>query len=451
MGSTPRETKPISVDTVDAPPSIVQTEYVPTGPDAIRASHVQEWVNRSVDSPSSSRPFYDSVVVVGAGLTASIFAARLARSKEFAGNIVVTGRRKPDTRKLSDGASLRGAGLDWISYALGVPSDAYLYSALGPNYHAAAAARQISTAAYRDKSGEWKFTRVQPWISGRSGRVSMYAGRNTSMQRAVYDLMKSDAVIFNEEDASSLEHAQSLAPGRRPLIVNTSTNPRLLGADTPQVKHATLAWQAPLKEKDTGLRAPIQRGQTFFACNEKNGAAEVGFWNPFADPLSPNSIFYGIYVRPVTVDAGLDTERELAVLRDQVIGVSDAVGLEVDDEDETAASVFIPGLPWRPARSAPGTLELRAWAHPGVAALFADGITSGAVAAVTSAEAILRGADPDSAIQRSNRRLRRKLRAWHFFATRSPKLTYELWKQSPATAMYYTCTNGQAELWASAA
>jgi|GEM_PF-1057515 len=438
----------------EPPASIEPPKYTPKGIDAKRSSQVQRIARRSIkdDVSALNRPFYDSVVVAGAGLTASIFAARLARSPEFAGKVVLAGSPPAETRKLNDGASLRGCAVDFISYAAGCTHEEYVRAALGPEWPKSRANRQVGGTTNVNGRNEWTFTKTAPWQGGNRGsdRPLVYAGRNSRMIGAVRELMFREGIIETQEEITSLEHARSLAPGARPLVVNTSVKGNLLANEPVKVTHGTLAYQVPLMEKPGGLKKPVVSGATFLAMHLHDDAWEVGFFNPFADPLSPRSSWYGIYVRPVTYGSDLDTKAELARMRQQTIDVADAIGLEPDDESETGASVAIPGSAWNPKLSSPGTFELRAWAHPGVSALYADGITSGAVAAVAAAEAILRGGNPELAIQRSNRKLRRALRVWHFECSSVAPAANALLANVPRLALAYP-HGSSFKLWASAA
>src|SRR5581483_4170974 len=96
-----------TLETTVAPPAIESPEYVPAGPDAARFRAVERFIDRYV--PDRHRPVYDSVVIAGGkGITAYTLAARLARSPEFAGRVVVAGPPVEETRQLRNGVSMRG-------------------------------------------------------------------------------------------------------------------------------------------------------------------------------------------------------------------------------------------------------------------------------------------------------------------------------------------------------
>ena len=118
-------------------------------------------------------------------------------------------------------------------------------------------------------------------------------------------------------------------------------------------------------------------------------------------------------VGEVSHRAGFDKQREIDTMTEEVYGIADALGMDVDDPDETFYAGLIPGSPWKAPQSAPGTLELQLIAHQGVSATFSDGMTSGASAAVAAAEAVIRGADPDRAARRAVREITRDRRIWN--------------------------------------
>ncbi|MFC9841520.1 hypothetical protein ACFVKB_48440 [Rhodococcus sp. NPDC127530] len=112
---------------------------------------------------------------------------------------------------------------------------------------------------------------------------------------------------------------------------------------------------------------------------------------------------------------------------------------------------MIPGSPWKAPLSQDGTLELQMLAHPGVSATFSDGMTSGAVAAVTAAEAVLRGGDPDAAARRALRTMNRDRRLWNLTRNKIALPADLLVRAPPEVAIFYPHTRHAASMWASAA
>ncbi len=407
------EMKPAAPEAVSEPEKRSETVYHPTDRDVRRFAHVGKLVDRFVGT--GSRPYYDSVVIAGAGFTASIMAARLARSEQFHGKVVLAGPRTEESRRLKDGATLRGHGTDLICYALGVPQCAYVDALYGDIVDGrGVGTRNLVGMTKKGRSGSYEFGRTIGFQGGRRGfpRPLYYGARNSRMQGAMYELMDRSGLIETPEAVNSLDEAFALAPGKRPLIVNASHNSALLRGQGPKVDWATIAVQAPLTVRPSGFQH-IDTNAAFVTGVRREGRIVVGLFNPYGDPLSPRSTFYGIMVGEVSHRAGFDKQREIDTMTEELYGIADALGMDVDDPDETLYTGLIPGSPWKAPQSAPGTLELQLIAHQGVSATFSDGMTSGASAAVAAAEAVIRGADPDRAARRAVREITRDRRIWN--------------------------------------
>ncbi|RHW26331.1 hypothetical protein D0Z08_15380 [Nocardioides immobilis] len=425
--------------------------YFPTERDATRAAHIGKLVDRTVGT--GSRPYYDSVVIVGAGFSASVMAARLARSEQFHGRVVMAGPRTEESRRLKDGATLRGHGTDYICYALDVPHYAYVDALYGDIVDGRGlGTRNQVTMARKGSSGAYEFSRVASFQGGKKGsaRPLFYGARNSRMQAAIYELMDRDGLIEVPETVSSLDEAFSLALGRRPLIVNASHNSGILSGKAANVDWATSAVQAPLKVRPGGFRT-VETNASLVATVRRRNKVDVGLFNPYGDPLSPSSTFYGIIVGQVSARAGYDKQQELDEITEELYGVADALGMDVDDADETLAAGMIPGAPWKAPASPPGSLELQLIAHQGVSATFSDGMTTGASAAVAAAEAVIRGLDPDRAARRAVREVTRDRRIWNIERNRMGPL-YDLFiRTAPGAVAYYPFGHHAKTTWASAA
>jgi len=423
-----------------------------TDRDRTRMAFVEKELDRVVGRGPG--PYYDSVVIAGAGFTASVMAARLARSEHFHGKVVLAGPRTTESRRVKDGLTLRGRGVDYICHALGVPQNAYVAALYGDIIDGRGVGTgNVAAMGTRNPDGSYRLSRVAPWQGGARGysRPLFFGARNSRMQGALYELMERSGVIEVPEPITCLEEGYALAPGRRPLLVNAGHNQRLFNPSVPRVDWATVAVQAPLRPTASGLQncpsnsallAPVRRGNRI----------DVGLFNPYGDPLSPRSTYYGIIVSDVHPDrAGFDKQRELAEISEELIGIAGAMGLEVDDHDETWFQGLVPGSPWTPVVSRPGTLELQMLAHPGKSATFSDGMTSGATTAVAAAEAILRGADPDAAARRITRVIARDRSIWHFLRTRVAVPADALIRVLPEAALGYPHTLHAKSQWATRA
>ncbi|MEB3371372.1 carbon-nitrogen hydrolase family protein [Saccharopolyspora mangrovi] len=442
------ETKPAAAASVSETIKHNGSIYYPTERDVRRFAHIGKLVDRAVGTGSG--PYYDSVVIVGAGFTASVMAARLARSEQFHGKVVLAGPRAEESRRLKDGATLRGHGTDYLCYALGVPQYAFVDALYGDITDGrGVGTRLLSAMTRKGPSGAFEFGRNLPVMGGHRGapRPLFYGVRNSRAQAAIYELMDRSGVIEVPEAVKSRDEAFALAPGKRPLIVNAGHNSRLLRGEAPQVDWATVAVQAPLVVRPGGFRH-IDTNAALFAGVRRGKKIDVGLFNPYGDPLSPRSTFYGIIV--VEVSPGDDKHRELDIITDELYGIADALGMDVDDPDETLYSGFIPGSPWNAPQSAPGTLELQMIAHQGVSATYSDGMASGAAAAVAAAEAVMRGVNPDSAARRAVRKITRERRVWNIERNKLAMPVDLLLRTAAKPAAYYPHTTRGRTTWASA-
>lgn len=425
--------------------------YHPTERDAKRQAHIGKLLDRCVGT--GSRPYYDSVVIVGAGFSASLMAARLARSEQFHGKVVIAGPRTEESRRMKDGATLRGHGTDYICYALDVPQYAYVDALYGDIADGrGVGTRNQVTMATKGPSGTYEFGPIASFQGGKKGlaRPLFYGARNSRMQGAIYELMDRDGLIEVPASVTTLDEAFSLAPGKRPLIVNASHNSGLLSGRAPTVDWATSAVQAPLKVRPGGLKV-VESNASLVATVRRRNKVDVGLFNPYGDPLSPNSTFYGIIVGQVSKRAGYDKEQELREITEELYEVADALGMDVDDADETLYAGMIPGAPWKAPASPPGTLELQLIAHQGVSATFSDGMTTGASAAVAAAEAVIRGQDPDRAARRAVREVTRDRRIWNVERNKIGPLYDVLIRSIPGAVAYYPFGYHARTTWASAA
>jgi len=443
--ATPTES-PATMD----PRSDIDRVYYPTDRDAQRFAHIAKLLDRTVGT--GSRPQYDSVVIVGAGFSASLMAARLARSEQFRGRVVLAGPRTEESRRLKDGATLRGHGTDYICYALGVPQNAYVDALYGDIVDGrGVGTRNLVGMVRKGRGGAYEFGPIAAFQGKHRGypRPLFYGARNSRMQAAIHELMDREGIIEVPESIHSRDEALALAPGKKPLIVNASHNSALLQGKAPVVDWATSAVQAPFKVGSGGLRY-IETNASLVSCVRRGKKIDVGLFNPYGDPLSPESTFYGIIVGQVSQRAGYDKQQELDTITAQLYGIADRLGLEVDDPDETLFAGMIPGAPWRAPRSLPGTLELQLIAHQGVSATFSDGMTTGASAAVAAAEAVIRGVDPDPVARKAVREVTRDRWIWNVSRNKLAVPFDLLLRVAPQVGAAYPYASHAKSTWASA-
>jgi hypothetical protein len=415
----------LQVDRAGTSAPVAREPYVPSGPDRERFDHVETTIAECA-GPRGAKPLYDSVVVVGGhGITSHTFAARLARSPEFAGNVVLAGPGPVEDRRLKAGVSLRGAACDFLAYALNRSTDDVVRQIAGTHNPAPPIAyRQTASMAWKDRAtGRYTHSRVGTWQGGRNGltRPGMYGFRNSRTAMGIKELSNLDGIVERPEPVTSLDHARSLATGRRPLVVNVTTNAGLLGNPTFTPKQAIVAVQMPYREPRDGLRAPFAPATTYAPLVLREGTIDVGYFTPFSDPLSTAATWYGINARPVDLKKRVDKEREFALLLEELGGCAEMMGLIPVDPEETTGKAFVPAPPvTAPKSSLPGTLELRRACTPWIAAYYADGMTGGTVGSLMAAEAVLRGADPYPAVARALRRYRVWNWAWYAETVKIP-------------------------------
>lgn len=441
-----------TVETVMAPPIMKRQGHYFTDRDERRLDHIKQLLDRAAGK-GGSRPVYDSVVIVGAGFSATVMAARLARSQDFHGKVVMAGPRAEESRRLKDGSTLRGHGADYISYALDVPQYAFVDEVYGDIIDGrGVGTRQTLAMAKEGKSGAYELSRVHPWQGGNTGssRAVFYGARNSRMQGAMHSLMQRDGVIEVAELPTTYDEARDLAPGSNPLIVNASHNQKLLRPEgVPQVDWASVAVQAPLVARPSGIRH-IDSGTALLTCVRHGRRMIVGAVTPFGDPLSPRATYYLIMVSEVSHSVGFDKDEEVAAFTKDLYGISDALGMDVDDAEETLYSGYIPGSPWSAPASRPGTLELNMLSHQGVLATFADGMTSGAASAVAGAEAVLRGVDPDPTIRKVVAEMTTDRRIWTVQRNKLARQVDFLFRHAGRIGAFYPYTVHQNTNWASA-
>ena len=120
------------------------------------------------------------------------------------------------------------------------------------------AARQTAAMVRIDPStGAASFSHRTAWQGGRHGlgRPIMYGARNSRVANAVRELLDASGIVEIDDAVTSLDDARSLAPGKRPLLVNLTTNPKLFGAPAPPLGRVTLAAQMPLRVRPGKLHA----------------------------------------------------------------------------------------------------------------------------------------------------------------------------------------------------
>jgi len=419
------------------------------GPDLARRIAVGDFLNKAVTDRGIC--VYDSAVIAGNGIGALAFAGWLAQSPLFEGKVTVVAPPVVETRRLINGVTLRGRGIDFMSAALNTTLDSILEVMTGSADAAPVAYRQ--TAAMATQQGpSWRFTKRGHWQNALAAkRPIAYGLRNSRVVGGMRELASKLPIEFIDERVESASHLRSFSGGRHPLLVNATTVPTLIGGAAKPPKRMVLGVQVPFIAPESGVSYPLEAQTAFAPAVRRAGTIDVGYFTPFSDPLSPRSSWYGIYVRAVDRDAAYNKDAEHRIMTEQLFGVGEAMNLIPDDPAETLGRALVPASPWGAvAPSAPGTLELKRHYSGGAPVVYADGMVMSLVGGVVGAEAVIRGVNPDVAIRRALRPWRRHNLLWYIETNKIPIVSDMLLRASPAAAMAYPHTAG-LNLWASSA
>jgi hypothetical protein len=419
------------------------------GPDLARRIAVRDFLNKAI--PGRGMCAYDSAVVAGNGIGALAFAGWLAQSPLFEGKVTVVAPPVVESRRLINGVSLRGRGIDFMSAALDTTLDDILEVTSGSADAPPVSYRQTAAMAVQ-QGRSWRFTKRGHWQNALAAeRPISYGLRNSRVVAGMRELASKLPIEFVDERVESASHLRSFSAGRHPLLVNATTVPTLIGGEAKPPKRMVLGVQAPFIAPEGGVSYPLEAQTAFAPAVRRAGTIDVGYFTPFRDPMSPRSSWYGIYVRVVDREALYNKEAEHRIMTEQLFGVGQAMNLIPDDPEETLGRALVPASPWGAvAPSAPGTLELKRHYSGGAPVIYADGMVMSLVGGVVGAEAVIRGVNPDTAIRRALRPWRRHNLLWVLETNKIPFVSDMLLRASPAAAMAYPHTAG-LNLWASAA
>ena len=425
------------------------SEATARGTDLARRIAVRDFLDKAVTGRGVCA--YDSAVIAGNGIGALAFAGWLAQSPLFEGKVTVVAPPAVESRRLINGVTLRGRGIDFISAALNTNLDEILKGMAGSADSPPVAYRQAAAMAIQSGSS-WRFSRRGQWQNALAAkRPIAYGLRNSRVVGGMRELASKLPIEFVDERVESASHLRSFSSGRHPLLVNATTVPTLIGGPAKPPKRMVLGVQVPFIGPDRGVSYPLEAETAFAPVVRRSGTIDVGYFTPFRDPLSPRSNWYGIYARVVDRNGPFNRDAELRIMTEQLFGVGEAMGLTPDDPEETLGRAFVPASPWGTvAPSAPGTLDLKRHYSGGAPVFYADGMIMSLVGGVVGAEAVIRGINPDDAIRHALRPWRRHNGLWYFETNKMPFLSEMLMRVNPAAAMAYPHTAG-LDLWASAA
>jgi hypothetical protein len=348
---------------------------------------------------------YDSVVVNSNGIGAITFAARLARSPEFEGRVVVAAKPVAESRRLIDGCTLRARSIDYYAAATGRGRADVLTAIYGPDWRTCEADTQCAALCIPTPGG-MSFGRTASFMDGENVKPDRtpnqplsYGVRNSRLAAALNDLARECGVQFANETAASFDELRSLARGTRPLIVNGTPKPvegaawrEQAAAPRGFVAAVQMAFASP-RLNEAGV---IGAHDAFIGFLNRDGAIDMCVFYPFQDPLSPKARFYGIFYRAIRDGAAADKSREQRILREELEATAHALGLAPDDPDETTGTAYVPVSPWRYLGSRQeGVLDLSRISGGGCPIITGDGMTRAGLGGLAAAQAILLGETPE--------------------------------------------------------
>src|SRR5271155_5511554 len=133
------------------------------GPDLARRIAVGDFLNKAVTDRGIC--VYDSAVIAGNGIGALAFAGWLAQSPLFEGKVTVVAPPVVESRRLINGVTLRGRGIDFMSAALDTTLDEILNVMAGSADAPPVAYRQAAAMAI-PRGSSWRFGRRGQWQNG---------------------------------------------------------------------------------------------------------------------------------------------------------------------------------------------------------------------------------------------------------------------------------------------
>lgn len=390
----------------------LRSPIAPLAPDQRRAAAIAgrdarlpDWVVSG--RPIVERPRYDSVIVVGAGIGGLCLAARLARSPAFAGRVTIVGKPPEQNPRLIGGLTLRARSLDYFAACLGIPRADLIEHLYGPHKAEVASNRQIAARFNRDREGRYEIGPTGEWMSrwDHDGRVLSYGVRNSHMSGAIYDFMAGLDIAWHSTKPASLDDCRGLARGSKPFVV--VTEPMALpgaGGIPPNPKKFVVAAQLPFADPQRRSRRVLPDNTSMLCGRRRNGSLDASVWYPLRDPLSPDARYYGIFYKVVRGGVDLHRNAEIEVMKDNLLGVSAALGLEPVSPADTMGTAMIPCSDWRAIHEhTEGYLDLAKLANAGTPIICGDGMLRAGLAAYVAGEALIAGVEPQAHLNRAMR------------------------------------------------
>ncbi|WP_156966339.1 hypothetical protein [Algiphilus aromaticivorans] len=363
-----------------------------------RDANLPEWMLSQ--AYAEERPKYDSAVVIGSGISGLCCAARLARSKSFNGKVVLLGQPPAQSRRLIGGLTLRARALDYFAACLGISRSVLLDRLYDGRAAEVACHRQVAARFTRHRNGEYEIGPRGEWMSRweHQGRILAYGVRNSHMAGTIYEFMVQQGIEWKNARPQSLSDCLDLAPGKKPFVINCNPAPLPgLGGIPVKPKRFVVAAQVPFSAPHREAKGILQTNTSFFCGRRRGGSLDASVWYPLLDPLSPSARMYAVFYRIVRNTPKLHKAAETEVLKDHLVGVGHALGLEPVDPEETMGTAVVPCSDWEANREhTPGYIDLGRLANLGTPIIAGDGMPRAALAAYVTAEALIAGVEPQA-------------------------------------------------------
>lgn len=368
------------------------------------------WFHHPSEKPADN-PF-DSIVLNSSGISALTLAARCVQNEPFPGNVHIYGKPVEESRRLANGVTLRARALDFYAAAFGVPRDEILSRMYVGNPQDAATFEQRSGMATGTPESGFQFSKIFSWMHSKNARRGRPSGlplafgvRNSRLNRVLLELAVEHGVTLHTDSKPDPSALFSQGHGENPLVVNGTPFPLEnvpLVRDRMSPTRCVVAVQVPFTSPRLEQRGIIDGKSSFITWVHRDGALDMGVFNPFRDDLSPTATFYGIVYRIIPGPKGVDKDAEQAYLYDSLVGIGDALGMDPVDPDETKGVACVPLSPWRgTANLQENVLDISRLSGAGAPIITGDGMTRAAVGGYVAAESLLAGRDVEADVNRA--------------------------------------------------
>ena len=386
-------------------------------------------------------PRFDSVVVRGSGIGALSCAIRLARSRSFEGRVLVAGSPLKESARLIGGCTLRARALDYFALAIGTTRALLIEEIFGHSASSAATYQQLFAIASGNNEN-LRLRRFGVWQSAskHDPQAALAFGlRNGHLVSTLREHAQARGVQFVGELPHSLQDCRDLALGTQPMVIDAANRPlqdgRPGGGPTGFIAASQLTFRQSSREVDKNQGRLVPGASALIGKRSRYGM-DLGVFYPFADELTTQADYYGIFYRAVPSSEADNAESHKAAMRETVRRVGAVLDLHPTDEEHTRGEAFIPSYSWsNVVDEVPGLLHLQRTYDAGVPIISGDGMSRAGLAGWLAAEAILAGTDPSPLLNRSLRRWRRANRNLSLVMTTLAPLVHPILRVIPGTGV----------------